>query len=391
MPTPPPSRAAAALALGALLLLAGCASESAPAAEAVADAPGPSRVEPARAAGGLRAAKPRAFGDVNRVNVVADPLLLQTPVGDSIRYYYEQAYPLMPQPEALYDVNYLTVEQLEALPARRELRTYVVVADLADPSSPTTRMAVADLGEEKVRAARDDLANGTSIVTDRWASDQLIVYLVAEGPDALADLVARSFPAANRRIAAADRPKLEANIYQAGRATVLPDSIRRLTGVTLDVPNDYRAARAEDNFVWLRRDLGAVVQNLLVTSVPYTGEGQVSADSAVAYRNRLGRRAVRSNTPGSYMVTNDEDLPVLADATEIGGRYALEARGVWEMTDDFMGGPFFTYLLPDPEAGRLYVIDAFTFAPSKGKRNYMQQLEVIARSARVGGRTAAEG
>ena len=388
MPIPTLARSLGALALAAALY-AGCAGEAQPRPEAAtADAatPGPSRTAsaPARSTNPLRAAKPRAFGDVNRVNVVADPELLATPVGDSVQYYYEQAYPLMPQPEALYDVNYLTVEQLEALPARRELRTYLILADLNDPSSPTTQLVEADLGEEKVRAAREDVANGTSIVTDRWASDQLLVYLLAEGPDELADLVARSFPAANRRIAAADRPKLEANIYQAGRATVLPDSVRQLTGLTLDVPNDYRTARAEDNFVWLRRDLGAVVQNLMITSVPYTGQDQVSADSAVAYRNELGRRAVRSNTPGSYMVTNDEDLPVLEEVTEIDGRYALEARGIWEMTDDFMGGPFFTYLIPDAEAGKLYVIDAFTFAPSKGKRNYMQQLEVIARSARVG-------
>ena len=187
MPIPTLARSIGALALAAALY-AGCAGEAQPAPEAAADTatPGPSRTAsaPARSTNPLRAAKPRAFGDVNRVNVVADPELLATPVGDSVQYYYEQAYPLMPQPEALYDVNYLTVEQLEALPARRELRTYLILADLNDPSSPTTQLVEADLGEEKVRAAREDVANGTSIVTDRWASDQLLVSL---GGGALAD------------------------------------------------------------------------------------------------------------------------------------------------------------------------------------------------------------
>ncbi len=327
--------------------------------------------------------KPRGIGNINRVNIIADDVLMKGPVGDSIQYYYEQAYPLMPQPEALYDLKHLTAEDLEALPARRELRTYVVLADLNDESSPTTQFVLQEVGEEKVYAAREDYRRGTSIVTNRWATDQLIIYLMAEGPDELGKLVAQSFPAASKRISTADRTRLEANIYQAGHASQLPDSVASLTGLRLDIPGDYKLALAEENYVWLRRDLGQVIQNLIVSSVPYRGEQQLSQDSIVAYRNRLGREAVRSNTPGSYMTSNDRDLPVLVNVTDINGDYAVEARGVWEMTNDFMGGPFFTYLIPDSESGKLYIIDAFVYAPSKGKRNYMQQLEVIARSAEL--------
>ena len=371
-----PLRWVIAYATGLLLAAVGCASESATG--------GPGVTRPA-----LSTPRARAFGDINRVNVVADEVLLAGPVGDSLSYYYEQAYPLMPQPEATYDLTYFTPEQLAEKPARREMRTYLVLADLNDESSPTTQMALRDLGEEKFLAAREDYRRGTSIVTDRWATDQTLIYLLGEGPDELGRLVARSYPSASARIAAADRAKLEANTYQSGRATVVRDSIRALTGVTIDIPTDYRVAKAEENLVWLRRDLRDIVQNVIVSSVPYTGEAQLSADNAVALRNDLGRRAVRSNTPGSYMTTNDRDLPVLTEVTELNGAYALEARGVWEMTDDFMGGPFFTYLIPDSASGRLYVVDAFAFAPSRGKRNYMQQLELIARSARVGAGTPA--
>ena len=367
----PAYRTLLTVAAAATLLLAACATG--------ADEPGSAGGGPAAR---LRA-KPLAFGDVNRVVVVADDELLAGPVGDSLRYYYEQAYPLMPQPEPLYDLRFMTPEQLMSRAPQRELRAYVVLADLTAEDSPTTQLVAADVGEERLLAARENPNKGSRIVGDRWARDQTVIYLFAEGHDELADLVARSFPAASRRLAEGDRPKLEANVYQAGRSRFVADSVRALTGLALDLPSDYRLARADEDLVWLRRDLGEVIQNLIVSSVPYTGTEQVSADSAVAYRNRLGRAAVRSNTVGSYMTTNDRDLPLVTEATEIGGRYALEVRGVWEMTDDFMGGPFFTYLLPDPEAGRLYVLDAFAYAPGKGKRNYMQQLELIARSATV--------
>lgn len=326
--------------------------------------------------------KPLAYGNVNRVNIVIDDALLKGPVADSLDYYYQQAYPLMPQPEAVYDLNIIDAGDLDVLPARKELRTYVILADLNDETSETTRLVTADLGEEKMLAAREDYRKGTSIVTNRWASDQLIIYLFAEGPDELAKLVAQSYPAASARITSADRDMLLANTYQSGHNEVIADSIKRLVGISIDIPVDYKVARAEKNFVWMRRDLGVVTQNILITSVPYVGEDQISVDSAVAYRNAIGEMAVRSDTEGSYMTTNDRDLPVLPFVSTIDGKYAFEARGIWEMTDDFLGGPFFTYLLPAPEQKKLFVIDVFTFAPSKGKRNYMQQLEVIAQSAK---------
>ncbi|MFK8058396.1 MAG: DUF4837 family protein [Saprospiraceae bacterium] len=326
--------------------------------------------------------KPVAYGNVNRVNIVIDDVLLEGQVRDSLSYYYEQAYPLMPQPESIYDLNIIDAGDLNMLSARKELRTYVILADLNDMSSATTKLVTSDLGEEKMLAAREDYRRGTSIVTDRWANDQLLIYLFAEGPDELAKLVAQSFPAASKRIEEADRTMLLANTYQSGHAKTTVDSLRELVGISLDVPIDYQIARAEENFVWLRRDLSVVIQNIMVTSVPYVGEDQISVDSAVVYRNIMGKMAVRSDTEGSYMTTNDRDLPVIPFVTQIDGKYAFEARGIWEMTDDFLGGAFFTYLIPAPVQKKLYVIDVFTFAPGKGKRNYMQQLEVIARTAK---------
>lgn len=331
----------------------------------------------------LAEAKPRALGDVNRLVIVADQDLLSTAVGDSIAYHYEQPYPLMPQPEPLYDLRYMVADDLKQYSTRRELRSYVILADLLDPSSPTTKFVAGMLGEEKLLAAREDFRKGTTVVVDQWANGQVVVYLYAEGPERLAELVAKSFKAANRRIQESDREVLMANIYQSGRNPRIVDSLKELVGIGFDVPQDYAVAKAEPGFMWLRRDLQDVVQNILVGEVPYRGPQQLTVDSAVAYRNRISRDAVRTNTEGSVMSTNDRDLPVVEQRVEIKGQEVLAAKGVWEMTDDYMGGPFFTYLIPDEAAGKLYVVDAFVYAPGskKGKRNYMQQLETIVETA----------
>ena len=334
---------------------------------------------------GLEAAKPRAIGDVNRIVVVAEDDLLATAVRDSITYHYEQLYPLMPQPEPMYDVRYMQVEDLLAKPARRELRSYLILADLTEPESATTRFVERMLGEEKLRAAREDYTRGTTVRTDQWANGQVVVYLYAEGPEEIADLIARTFTSASARIAASDAEVLEANIYQAGRNRATVDSLERLVGLRMDIPQDYLVAKAEEGFAWFRRDLRDVVQNIFVGAVPYTGPEQLTLDSAIAYRELIGRDALRTNTAGSVMATNNRDLPVLTSTPTIGGVEALAAKGVWEMSDDNMGGPFFTYLLPDPDADKLYVVDVWVYAPGsqKGKRNYMQQLEKIVETAEL--------
>ncbi len=329
--------------------------------------------------------KPRAIGDVNRIAVLVDPQLLETPVADSILFSYEQAYPMMPQPEPMYDLRYMTLADFKGSPARRELRNYLVVADLLDESSQTTAFVKQMLGEEKILAAREDFRRGTTVVSDVWANGQLVVYVYAEGPDKLGDLISRSFAGAHKRIASSDREVLLANIYQSGRAQNLADSLQSSLGIRMDIPLDYQLAKLDTNFMWLRRDLADVVQNILISSVPYRNASQFSSDSAVVYRNLVARDAVRTNTTGSVMATNDRDLPLVTDTVEIAGISALEVRGVWEMSNDFMGGPFFTYLIPDKDSGRLYVIDGFVYAPgsSKGKRNYMQQIAAIVGSIKL--------
>lgn len=321
-----------------------------------------------------------AYGNVNKVTLVADQEILDSHVGDSISFYYEQPYPLMPTPEALYDLNIISIGELKQIKARRELRVYLFIADLNDLSSPTTQFVINDLGEEKVEAATNNYKKGTSIVSNRWANDQILIYLFAKGHDNLSKLIVESFEAVQERISKADLKKLKANIYQSGISSVYPDTLKQFLKLDLSVPQDYKIALAKENLVWLRRDIGEVAQNILMTSEPYTSSKQLDIDSLIHYRDVLGQLVVRSTTEGSYMKTNTKDLKILSFERDLNGHYAKEIRGVWEMTDDFMGGPFFSYAIPDTANRRLIFIDAFTYAPSKKKRDYMQQLEHIVSS-----------
>ena len=57
------------------------------------------------------------------------------------------------------------------------------------------------------------------------------------------------------------------------------------------------------------------------------------------------------------------------------GEYAFEARGLWYMENDMMGGPFVSHARVDRPNGRVVVVEGFIFAPEKNKRDLMRQME----------------
>jgi len=97
----------------------------------------------------------------------------------------------------------------------------------------------------------------------------------------------------------------------------------------------------------------------------------------------MTKQYVTSSTAGSIMIINDEDLPVYDYGYEIDNQYTRELRGIWEMTDDFMAGPFVAYAINMKETKSILYVYAFIYGPGKSKRNLTQQLDHIVKTSTV--------
>lgn len=76
------------------------------------------------------------------------------------------------------------------------------------------------------------------------------------------------------------------------------------------------------------------------------------------------------------MITEKAYAPYVFDA-EIADRPAIETKGMWEVKNFTMAGPFINYIVEDVPNDRLVVLEGFTFAPSTNKRDYMFELEAV--------------
>lgn len=319
---------------------------------------------------------PYAVGSLNQVTVVTDSDVWEGDIGDSLSFYYGSAFPILPQPEPLFDLKHFTPEQLAGEPTRKELKAYLIIADISDQSSPTTRMMMEDLGQERIRKAREDASFTTSMGHDRWATNQVIVYLFANGMENLKQEVVDKFPTVAKVIHNHYKDQIESSVYLAGENNEAINALQRL-GCYIKVPGDYRLVIEEEESLWLIRENELTTSNILVYKLPYTSQDQFTKEHIIALQDTLGKRYISTTIEGSYMRTNSKDLPVFTQSSKIGNTYAMEARGIWEMHKDFLGGPFLAYLILDEKNSQLYFVDGFVLAPGEKKRNQMLYLEHI--------------
>jgi hypothetical protein len=58
-------------------------------------------------------------------------------------------------------------------------------------------------------------------------------------------------------------------------------------------------------------------------------------------------------------------------------------RGLWRLENDFMGGPYVLLAELDASNQRVVIVFGYVFAPSKDKRNLLQQVEAMAYSLKM--------
>ncbi|NNE25966.1 MAG: DUF4837 family protein [Saprospiraceae bacterium] len=327
-----------------------------------------------------------ALGVMNEIVVIADDELWESAVGDTFRYYFESSYPILPAPEPLFDLRQFTVQELEGQPLRKELRTYAILTDLSDEDSETTQMVKRDMGSERFNQALSSNEPGSSVGKDKWSRGQLLFYLFGNNRDNLAASIGSNFSAIASRIHKHDEKQLRSSIYLDRINEGLSIKLQKDFGIKIDVPGEYRVAveDVDNKTMWLRKDTDEAIINLVFQKLDYTNASQFTKENIIDIRNQFGRTYVTSDLEDNVMIVNTDDLPVYEYARTVDGVYIKELRGTWEMTKDFVAGPFISYLINQESSKSLLFVDAFVLAPGKNKREVMMQLDYIIRNAEFG-------
>lgn len=202
-----------------------------------------------------------------------------------------------------------------------------------------------------------------------WARPQLVVYVNTPSASQLSQYMAK---AGHRLTSLLTRAEINTAIstLHAGSNRKAESSIRRMFGWNMLIPAEMKAGKTGRNFIWLSDNRPDRMRNICVYSY---GGTTLDAHRALAARDSVMRLNIPGELDGMYMQTTPGS--VTAGLTTEDGRTVMISRGLWEMRNDAMGGPFVSLSTVDSVNSRVIVAEAFVYAPGTDKRNLIRSAE----------------
>ncbi len=151
------------------------------------------------------------------------------------------------------------------------------------------------------------------------------------------------------------------------------EAVKEKFGCTMYIPTDLKAMKEGEDFIWASDDGLSRIQNIVIYSLPYVSEKMFKKGPYVALRDTVMKKNIPGGRAGQWMQTNKEF--VWTKNISVNGVYAMEARGLWEMRDDAMGGPFVSHSRIDTVNNRVIVVEGFVYAPNNMKRTMLRRME----------------
>ena len=235
--------------------------------------------------------------------------------------------------------------------------------------------------EPVLDAARERDRDGNVVQAfDVWARGQTVTAVVTGAGSEQVDLLA-SLDQLRALYDRQYRQLAEARMFVSGRDSALVDTLANRAGFSLLLPVVYDWATRDSVYIFRNDnpDPSELIRQVAVTWASPIPQGMEGEDF-LAWRQELAE--------AHY---TDEQVAKL-DALQAGrlthqGLDAYQIQAVWESPPGAWpaAGPFILRAVACPAQDRMYLLDAWLYAPGKEKYQYMIQLESILDSFRCAG------
>ncbi|MDD7885940.1 DUF4837 family protein [Flavivirga sp. 57AJ16] len=302
-------------------------------------------------------------GNINNISVVVTNELWSGSIGEAIRTVLAKPIYGLPQDEPTFTINQIPPAVFSGFVTKN--RTILKIEMNKEP--------------------------GIEVLKDVYAKPQKVIVVSGKTKQDIIDLITQDKV---RIIETFRNEEIAERQRQMGKSLHSFTSIREKLGLTIRFPSIYHVVKETDNFFWFRKDITTGHSHLMIYELPF--EALKRNDSTVIQiikiRDSIGEAYIKGRLDGvvnangdtvnSFMITEGAYAPFHGE-TILDNKPAFETKGLWELTNDFMGGPFINYTIEDKVNERWVGIEGFIFAPSVEKRNYMLELEAIIKSVKI--------
>ena len=294
---------------------------------------------------------PESSGKTHNILLIMDNNDWKGDLGDVVRKNFAVEFSDLPQSEPLFSLRQASSNLFSGL--FKIYRDVIIVKE----------------GAEK----------GIKFYENKYAEPQLLVVIEGKNKDELKKIIEKD---AGEIISKFKQFEIK-NLQRVHRKSLRNSTdIEEELGIEIEIPDYFALVDHQKNFFWFRRDLKNGEQDILLYSVPLKDKKDEKGERVIFYRDSIGKKYIPGPLDSTYMKTEDNISPSQI-VTMIDGKKAIETRGLWNMKNDYMGGPYLNYSIIDKKNNRMLVGEGFIYAPAIDKRDYMVQLEAILKTIKL--------
>lgn len=290
---------------------------------------------------------PSSSGRAYEMLVVVDEGLWERPAGRALFNVLDTDVPGLPQSERSFRISYTSPRNYDQV---LKMFRNIIIVDIQDIYT-----------QVKFKYAQDVHAVPQMILTIQAPSENEFQEYVTQHGQTIIDLFVSA--EMNRQV----------NYLRNKHNKDISASVSEMFGCDIWLPAELIGSKKGKNFYWASTNTPTSDMNFVMYSYPYTDKNTFTKNYYVQKRDSVMKINIPGAREGMYMAT--DSMSVEIRDLNVRGEYAMEARGLWHVHGDMMGGPFVSHSRIDRVNGRVVVAEVFIYSPDKLKRNLMRQME----------------
>lgn len=316
---------------------------------------------------------PTARGEADEIILVVDSTqwVDTLGLGAELRKTFKAPMLGLPQDESLFNVSKVNPRRLNSVLKSAKNMVFVMSLDSKTSDSRAIQQFFTD---QSLNQIKRDTSIFMRAQKDVFAKGQTVLFLFSASEDLLAQKINYNRSAIREFFETSARETIKSQIFNSAQKQ-LAERVKENHNVSLTIPYGWEKARDLKNFVWLRKMDAETEQSVFIYYEPYRDQGVFNRIGE--FRDKITRQNLFDGENQQIYIKRQEIIPVFTERVNFNGHFAVEARGLWKISNNSRGGPFLSYTIVDEESGLLYYIEGYVDSPGTRKKNLVRELEAI--------------
>lgn len=298
-------------------------------------------------------------GKPGEVLIVMNPEDWESTLGEIVRETMTEDYPMLPQSEARFKLSNVSHKAFDDL--FQDYRNIVIFdTDSKYSSKVSYKEGVWTPKQCVINVRAGSFAEAVELYRDN--AEQIIAYI--ENTE-------------RERI-------IENNVEYT--AHEIKHEVSKLFGGAPAFPSDARIFKQTDDFMWISiYNTDYVKKYILIYKYPVEDVYKAKDPESILKHNKTVMNENVLGTQENSFMTHSTFYPPTVEFIQKEDKEVAEIRGLWDVENDYMGGPFIGHEFVSADGKEIIGVTGFVYAPKYDKLPYLREVEAVVYSFKFNG------